>query len=145
MNAFLKNMKIKYIKTSNINVYDILKGIYFEGKIMEIRRIGPKTSIFNHVCDYVEQNINRENLSINGGTLNYSNLTYESDILLVALDNGVPVGYNSIVTYEDGLYIYQIAVKKEYQNKGVGTLMLKKAIEIAKKTKYERDSTCNEL
>ena len=100
---------------------------------MEIKKIGPSARNFTEVCDYIEQYINRENLSINGGTLNYSNLTYDSYILLLAIDNGVPVGYNSIVVYEKGLYIYQIAVKKEYQNKGIGTLMLKKAIEIAKK------------
>lgn len=98
---------------------------------MEIRKIEIGTNYFYKLCNYIEEHINRENLFKNGGTLNYSNLTYESDILLIAFDNGIPVGYNSIVRYEDGLYIYQIAVKKEYQNKGIGTLMLRRAVEIA--------------
>ena len=98
---------------------------------MEIKKIEIGTHNFYRACDYIETHITKENLSINGGTLNYSNLTYDSDILLIAFDNDIPVGYNSIVRYDGGLYIYQIAVKKEYQNKGIGTLMLKKAIEIA--------------
>ena len=98
---------------------------------MEIKKIEIGTNYFYQVCDYIENHITKENLSKNGGTLNYNNLTYNSDILLVASDNGIPIGYNSIVKYNKGLYIYQIAVKKEYQNKGIGTLMLKKAIEIA--------------
>ena len=98
---------------------------------MEIREIKRGTEYFYQVCNYIEENINRENLFKNGGTLNYSNLTYDSDILLVVFDNEIPVGYNSIVKYKGGLYIYQIAVKKKYQNKGIGTLMLRKAIKIA--------------
>jgi len=98
---------------------------------MEIRKIEIGTDYFNRMCDHVEEHINRENLSINGGTLNYRDLTYNSDILLIAFDNDIPVGYNSIVRYGGGLYIYQIAVKKEYQHKNIGTLMLRKAIEIA--------------
>ena len=98
---------------------------------MEIREIKRGTEYFYQVCNYIEENINRENLFKNGGTLNYSNLTYDSDILLVVFDNEIPVGYNSIVKYKGGLYIYQIAVKKKYQNKGIGTLMLRKTIKIA--------------
>ena len=98
---------------------------------MEIKKIEIGTDYFYKMCDYVEKYINRENLSINGGTLNYSDLTYDSDIFLIAFDNDIPVGYNSIVRYKGGLYIYQIAVKKEYQHKNIGTLMLRKAIEIA--------------
>ena len=100
---------------------------------MEIRNIPTGTKEFMKICKYVEENINRENLHKNGGTLNYSNLTYDSDILFIAYDNETPVGYNSIVRYEDGFYVYQIAVKKEYQGKGIGTAMLKEAIEIAEK------------
>ena len=98
---------------------------------MEIKEIKIGTDYFYQVCDYIEEYITKENLFINGGTLNYNSLTYDSDILLVVFDNKIPIGYNSIVRYDDGLYIYQIAVKKKYQNKGIGTLMLKKAIEIA--------------
>lgn len=99
----------------------------------EIKNIDINSSEFFCTCFYVEQNINRENLSKNGGTLNYSNLTYNSDILFIAYDGVVPVGYNSVVKCDLGYYIYQIAVKKEYQNKGIGTEMLKRALEIAEK------------
>lgn len=102
---------------------------------VEVHEIDVGTDYFYKICNYIEENINRENLYTNGGTLNYSNLTYDSDILLVAFKDNIPVGYNSIVMCEDGYYIYQIAVKKEYQNSGIGTLMLKKAIKIAKDNK----------
>ena len=112
-----------------IGRYDIIKPL--RGINMEIKEIEIRTDQFYKICDYVEKNINRQNLSENCGTLNYSNLTYDSDILLIAFDNDIPVGYNSIVKYKGGLYVYQIAVKKEYQHKGIGTEMLRKAVEIA--------------
>ena len=98
---------------------------------MEIRSIEVDTDYFYQICDYLEKNINRENLYRNGGTLKYTNLTYNSHILFVAFDNDIPVGYNSIWKNLEGYYVAQIAVKKEYQNKGIGTLMMQKIIEIA--------------
>ena len=87
---------------------------------------------FDDLCDDIEENITADNLVINGGTLNYSGLTYYSEILLVAYnDEEEPVGYNSIVRDSNGLYIYQIAVKKSYHRNGIGTLMLREAIKIA--------------
>lgn len=103
---------------------------------MEIRNIPIGTNEFKNVCNYVEININRENLSKNGGTLNYANLTYDSDILIIAYDDGKPVGYNSVVRCgenDEGYYIYQIAVKKEYQNQGIGPAMLKEIVDMADK------------
>ena len=47
------------------------------------------------------------------GTLNYSNLTYYSDILLVAYKEDVPVAFNSLVFHKkDLLYCNQYVVKK---------------------------------
>lgn len=66
-----------------------------------------------------------------GGTLKYSNLTYNSDILLIAFYNNIPIGYNSVVECNGGYYIYQIAVKKEYQNMGIGTEMLRVIVNLA--------------
>jgi len=87
---------------------------------------------FNNVCKILEQNIVLENLSKNGGTLNYTGLTYHSDILILATLGSEIVGFNSIVyTNNNGLYIYQIAVKKAHQQQGVGMLMMNKAMEIA--------------
>lgn len=96
-----------------------------------IRNIGIGTYEFLEICDYVEKNINRENLYVNGGTLNYSNLTYNSDILLIAFNKDIPIGYNSVIKCNGGYYIYQIAVKKEFQNMGIGTEMLRVIVNMA--------------
>ena len=87
---------------------------------------------FKKICDYVEKNINRENLRSNGGILNYRDLTYYSDVLIIAFNKDIPIGYNSLVICDYGYYVYQIAVKEEYKHKGVGSCMLQKAIDIAK-------------
>ena len=102
---------------------------------IKIEVLMPDQESFEKICDYCEENINRENHSENGGMLNYKNLTYESDILIIAFKDDVPVAYNSMVVTNNGavLYVYQIAVKKEYQGNGIGTEIMKKAISIAKK------------
>jgi len=98
---------------------------------INIKVYTPKDRKFDDICSYLEKNICNENLSENGGTLNYSNLTYGSDLLIVAFDKSKPVGYNSIVLIEDGVYIYQIALKNEYKHKGIGTSMMQVAIDFA--------------
>ena len=98
---------------------------------MEIIQVQTGTEEFYKTCNYIEQNITFENLRENGGTLNYSGLTYNSNILLIALENDAPVGYNSVIASPDSYYIYQIAVKKSFQRKGIGTKMMEKAIEMA--------------
>ena len=62
---------------------------------------------FQNACAVLEENITKENLVVNGGTLNYNGLTYESDILLVAVSDEKPVGYVSLVLVQDSLYVYQ--------------------------------------
>ena len=86
---------------------------------------------FREICNYLEENITNENLVVNGGTLNYHGLTYHSEVLILISLNDEIIGYNSLVVYDDTLYVYQIAVKKEYQQKGIGSLLMGKAIEIA--------------
>ena len=86
---------------------------------------------FKETCNYIEENITIENLVINGGTLNYHGLTYQSEVLILISLNDEIIGYNSLVVYDNTLYVYQIAVKKEYQQKGIGTLLMEKAIELA--------------
>jgi ribosomal protein S18 acetylase RimI-like enzyme len=91
-----------------------------------------KTSpIFNKICDYCDKKIVEENLSINGGTLNYSGIVYDSDILIVCLDKTTPIAFNSIVELNDCIYIYQIAVKNANKREGIGTELMQKAITIA--------------
>lgn len=80
---------------------------------------------FTTLCDRCEKDIVPENLRKNGGTLNYKNLTYESDFLILCLDETKPVAFCSLVILDTvGLYVYQIAVKKEYQKKGIGSEMI---------------------
>ena len=103
----------------------------------EIKSLDRNMETFIPTCDYLEANITSENLRENGGTLNFSNLTYESDILLVAFDKENPIGYNSVVKIRNGYYIYQIAVKKEYQHKGAGKMMMKQVMDMAAKEKVD--------
>ena len=91
----------------------------------------PYDKSFNDMCDYLESNICKENLAQNGGILNYNGLTYNSDFLIVAFDKKKPVGYNSVIITNTNFYIYQIAVKNEYKQRGIGTSMMKAAIKIA--------------
>ena len=79
--------------------------------------IPTSSPIFNKICAYCDKRIVEENLSINGGTLNYSGIVYDSDIMIVCFDKTKPVAFNSIVELDDSLYIYQIAVKNSHKNK----------------------------
>ncbi len=97
----------------------------------DIRVIPNGSKEFFPLCQQLEQTITCENLRVNGGTLRFSSLIYKADEILVAYENGEPVGYNALVRADKSLYIYQIAVKKTHQHKGVGTAMMKAAISIA--------------
>ena len=102
-----------------------------------IVKILPSSKGFEKICAYLESVIVSENLSINGGTLNYSNLTYESNLLLLAIKDEKPIGFSSLVELEDSFYVYQIAIKKEYQQKGIGSMLLEEAIGVAKSVGYD--------
>lgn len=100
---------------------------------VEFRIIKANDTNFKDVCDYVEKNINKENLYINGGTLQNTGLTYKALFLIVAYKDNFPIAYNSVrQKVGDELYISQIAVKKEFKRLGIGTKMMEIAIEIAK-------------
>ena len=94
--------------------------------------IPASSPIFNKICAYCDKRIVEENLSINGGTLNYSGIVYDSDIMIVCFDKTKPVAFNSIVELDDSLYIYQIAVKNSHKKQGIGETLMHKAISIAK-------------
>ena len=99
----------------------------------EFRIIRSNDTDFMDVCDYVEKNINRENLYINGGTLQNFNITYKAIFLIVAYKDNLPIAYNSVrQKVEDELYISQIAVKKEFRRLGIGTKLIEIAIQLAK-------------
>ena len=80
---------------------------------------------FIEMCAQCELEIVLENLTKNGGTLNYFDLTYESDILILCLNEEKPIAFCSLVILDTaGVYVYQIAVKKEYQKMGIGKRMI---------------------
>ena len=90
---------------------------------------------FINTCNYIEENINRENLRINGGTLQISNITYKADFIIIAYKDYLPIAYNSIRQKEENeLYVSQIAVKNEFKKMGIGTKMMEILIKIAKLT-----------
>ena len=99
--------------------------------IINMKVYMPNDKGFEKICDYLEENVCKENLSWNGGTLNYENLTYDSDILFVAYDKKVPIGYTSLIITEMGIYVYQIAIKKEYQQRGIGSSMMQMTLDFA--------------
>ena len=99
---------------------------------MEFKMITRATNDFEDICIQCEDGIVQENLRKNGGTLNLCNLTYGSDFLILCLEDNVPIGFCSLVLLDTvGLYVYQIAVKKEYQKKGIGSNLIKVTKELA--------------
>ena len=97
-------------------------------KIIVVRR---KQEEFESVCDKIEEYIVKENLAKYGGTLRYSCLTYDADYLFLALVDNVPVGYCAVVKDYDSYYIYQIGVKKAFQQKGIGQAMMEQVMILA--------------
>ena len=66
----------------------------------------------------------------NGGTLHFSGLVGDSDVIICAKHNNKVIGYVCLKYYDclpNGIYIEQIAVSKEYMQKGVGTKLLNNA------------------
>jgi len=91
----------------------------------------PKSEDFLEICSQLEETVVKDNLRQNGGTLNFSNLTYHSDILIVGFEGNTPVAFNSLIIHGSSLYVYQIAVKKEYQEKGIGKYLIDRAKQLA--------------
>lgn len=60
-------------------------------------------------------------------------LQQNNRIYFVAKDNDKIIGYIGLYEYDDDLSIIGIALIKEYQNRGIGTRLLKKAKEVARK------------
>ena len=60
-------------------------------------------------------------------------LQQNNRIYFVAKDNDKIIGYIGLYEYDDDLSIIGIALIKEYQNRGVGTKLLIKAKELARK------------
>lgn len=62
------------------------------------------------------------------------------ELCLIALENDKVIGYNALtkamIGKTEGLALGPLGVKTEYQNKGVGTCLVKESIERAKKAGY---------
>lgn len=65
---------------------------------------------------------------------------YLPELCLIALENEKVIGYNILTTavigQTEGLALGPLGVKPEYQNKGIGTSLVKESIERAKKAGY---------
>ena len=96
---------------------------------------------FYMTCMQLEAEIVKENLAGNGGTLNYSHLTINSEDLFLAMVGDKVVGFASMVYYDDSYYVYQIAVKKEFQQQGIGMQLMEAVIAHAKE--IGKDVTAN--
>ena len=74
----------------------------------------------------------------NGGTLQFTQIVKYAHYLVCALDEDKVVGYVGLVEngiVDGDLYIYQIAVDKEYAHQGIGTQLLDYALHHSKKYK----------
>ena len=110
-----------------------------------LNMVNSRCASFEETCDEIEENIVKENLEENGGTLKRTNLTYRADIIIFAALKGRKIGFASIYLdkYPDGLYISQIAVKKEYQHLGVGKSLVDACKRLAALNK--KDLVCDIL
>lgn len=65
---------------------------------------------------------------------------YLPELCLIALENNTVIGYNALTTAiigkTEGLALGPLGVKPEYQNKGVGTALVKESIQRAKIAGY---------
>ena len=87
---------------------------------------------FEELCRSLDNNIVEENLRENGGTLNYMGIVYNSSFIVLAELGNEIIGFNAIWDNGRSLYVSQIAVKKKYQQKGVGLQMMRKVIDMAR-------------
>lgn len=101
---------------------------------MEYRVINSTDDDFEAVCMHCEKNIVPDNLVSNGGTLHFQFLTYQSDCIVIAQESSSVIGFNALeINSNMGFYVKQIAVRKDYQRKGIGTTLLSIGKEMADK------------
>lgn len=99
---------------------------------MEYKVVKSTDIDFESVCARCEKDIVEENLVRNGGTLHFQFLTYQADCIIIALDDSSMVGFNALIINSSiGFYVNQIAVRKNYQKKGIGTTLISMGKEMA--------------
>ena len=89
---------------------------------MEIKKTTADDFIVARECE----NIATENLIENGGELQFSKTVYECDEIVYLIINDSIVGYVAIkygYRLKDDAYIMQVAIKKNYQRNGYGTML----------------------
>lgn len=87
---------------------------------MEIRKTNSENFVVARECEVIAT----ENLIENGGELQFSKTVYECDEICYLVLNENIIGYVAIkygYRLKDDAYIMQVAIKKEYQQKGYGT------------------------
>lgn len=101
---------------------------------MEYKVIKSTDQDFENVCERCEKEIVEENLVRNGGTLHFQFLTYQADCMIIALDDSSFIGFNALIMNSNmGFYVNQIAVRKSYQKKGIGTTLVSMGTDMADK------------
>ena len=86
---------------------------------------------FEEVCRDCFENITKENLFTNGGTLKTEDAVFQADTIIVAMDDGLIVGYSALRASVHELYIIQIAVKNSHKRMGIGRELLNHVKKIA--------------
>ena len=94
------------------------------------------------ICDLSNKEVINECLSIasslsykNGGMIQYENAAAESDSIIYATYQDEIAGYLCLKNYDvfpKGIYIEQIAIRKEHQRLGLGETLVEKAITFIK-------------
>lgn len=107
-----------------------------EYKRIEIKLTNNKNKKIVDECEEIAL----ENHVSNGGTLRYTNLVkHASDYVLYCTYNNRVIGFLALkedFLLKNDIYLMQIAVKKQFQNMGIGTALIKYIKSHSKQYKY---------
>lgn len=143
-----ESLGAKHILTSQ------LKGMMYEIKVEDL--LNSNIHQLKNLGNYYEYNlVDDKNPSVikeckkialslhtsRGGMLQYKNAVEDSDFIITAknIDNRI-IGYICLKKYnvlENSLYVEQIAVKKDYQDLGIGKHLLQEALKFAEDNDYD--------
>lgn len=143
----LESIGAKHILTSKlkgmmyeIKVEDLLNGNLYQLKNVEpyyeYKLITDKDVSLIKQCKKIALSLHTSR----GGILQYENAVNDSDFIFIARKEDEIIGYICLKKYdvfENSLYIEQIAVKKEYQDLGVGRHLLLESLKFASDKDYD--------
>ncbi len=138
----------KHILTSQLKgmMYEIKVEDLLNSNLYELRKLGNYYDyiLINDKNPSIIKECKKITLSLHvskGGMLQYKNAVEDSDFIIAAknIDNKI-IGYICLKKYdilENSLYVEQIAVKKDYQDLGIGKHLLQEAIKFAENSDYD--------